>query len=550
MGSILDGQPVNALITNTSKLDRITDDTAYGVITLDNTAVSASGPIVSNLQENVNNGIQDEKLFIRVNNDGLMSWDGTSLTFSDNIVIYSQDYSITNTILASNSPIVTTGTGDSIYVTLSRYATANVTPAVTSLLGKGKDIFRLATRVGTSLVMWDNTLIRSGNSVRIGEGLASPGQIKATFYDPVSTVLPSGFTAIIDGVSIANGDTVLFSNLTSGNNQIYIVSGVGTGIVFTATNPYSGSATPTDGDSVRILKGNGFADQLAVFNGTTFKVNDVVRFFNGTDYWELNSQQTANIANNTTANVFTVAFSGSENIEVKYSVLRGTLKESGTLYITTDGITASVAQVGTVVAITGVTFNASISGSNLLLDYVSDNSGSTGVMKYFIMRWSDAAGGPGGPPSYSGGSSPSGAGGLDTQIQFNQTGLLSGNNALRFNYSTNTLILSSLEITGLATTTLSNNVSSPTTFLSFPTAGYRFLILEYSISRNSTYRIGRLLILHDGSSVSVSDDGNVLPSDPGIVITGIILGANIELQYTSTNTGFNASFKYSARKWL
>lgn len=54
MGSIVDGQPVNASVTNTAKLDKQTDDTAFGIITLANTA-PASGPTISNTQGAINN---------------------------------------------------------------------------------------------------------------------------------------------------------------------------------------------------------------------------------------------------------------------------------------------------------------------------------------------------------------------------------------------------------------------------------------------------------------------------------------------------------------
>lgn len=50
MGSIVDGQPVNASVTNNSKVDRITDDTIYGDITL---ADPAYGSITS-LQNTLN----------------------------------------------------------------------------------------------------------------------------------------------------------------------------------------------------------------------------------------------------------------------------------------------------------------------------------------------------------------------------------------------------------------------------------------------------------------------------------------------------------------
>lgn len=53
MCPIVDGQPVNAAVTNNEKLDRQSDDTAFGVITLNNSDPASSGTI-NNLQGSVN----------------------------------------------------------------------------------------------------------------------------------------------------------------------------------------------------------------------------------------------------------------------------------------------------------------------------------------------------------------------------------------------------------------------------------------------------------------------------------------------------------------
>ena len=50
MGSIVDGQPVNAATTNNSKLDRITDDVAYGKISLQNPGSSS----ITSVQDTLN----------------------------------------------------------------------------------------------------------------------------------------------------------------------------------------------------------------------------------------------------------------------------------------------------------------------------------------------------------------------------------------------------------------------------------------------------------------------------------------------------------------
>lgn len=45
--------------------------------------------------------------------------------------------------------------------------------------------------------------------------------------DSTDTTLPTGATPTIDGVLVANFQRVLFTNLTTGNNQVYAATGVG-----------------------------------------------------------------------------------------------------------------------------------------------------------------------------------------------------------------------------------------------------------------------------------------------------------------------------------
>ena len=48
-----------------------------------------------------------------------------------------------------------------------------------------------------------------------------------TARDNSSTTLPTGPTVTADGVTIANYQRVLFTNLTTGNNNVYLATGIG-----------------------------------------------------------------------------------------------------------------------------------------------------------------------------------------------------------------------------------------------------------------------------------------------------------------------------------
>ena len=393
--------------------------------------------------------------------------------------------------------------------------------------------------------------------LRLGTGSGSGGSsgIKATFLDPVSTVLPTGPSVTIDGISGQDDDLVLFTNLSSGNNRIYKLSGVGSAIAWTEQRPFSGSLDPEDGDSVRITKGLAFQEQLAVFNGTDFRVNDVVRLFNGVsaNFWELGSIKESSLADNTSGNLFSVNAAGSENMIIYYSIIRGSLKETGQLILTSDGLTAAVSRAGAYIGTVGVEFTAAINSGDLELNYETSNLGSGATMKYFLMRWSNASGGPTGVPSYAsaGSGSSTAAAGTTGDIQFNGSGgNLDADTRLKWDGTEGALNMNGLIRSALKPAiTLNDAQGSFATIITQSASSYKFTMIEYSIERNGLFRTGRMLIANDATSgVGFSDDF-VETGSTGISFQAIVNAGNLEVQYISTSTGFTGSFKYSIKKW-
>jgi hypothetical protein len=95
------------------------------------------------------------------------------------------------------------------------------------------------------------------------------------------------------------------------------------------------------------------------------------------------------------------------------------------------------------------------------------------------------------------------------------------------------------------TLTLLDNQATPVTFLSYPaTSQARFLF--FTLVRGITYDVGNQQLITDGSTVVGGINKNSIGST-GIVMSKTISGGNVLLQYTSTNTGANATLKY---KWL
>ena len=78
---------------------------------------------------------------------------------------------------------------------------------------------------------------------------------------------------------------------------------------------------------------------------------------------------------------------------------------------------------------------------------------------------------------------------------------------------------------------------------------YKFAVLTYSIERGSITETGRLQVSQKSSEIAMTQDFSST-GDTGIALSAIINGSNVEINYTSTATGFAATFKYSINKWF
>lgn len=391
---------------------------------------------------------------------------------------------------------------------------------------------------------------------RFGVGSGSGGggaSIKAEYMNPVSTVLPTGTSYVADGTAVVDGDTVLFSNLLVDNNRVYEVSGVGVALVWTPQRVFNNFLDALDGDSVRIKSGDAFKEQLAVFNGTEFLVNDTVRHFDGVsaNFWEVSGIKTSTLTDATTAILIDVSAAGSENMIIDYSISRGTFKETGQMFVTTNGTDASVSRSETYIGDVGVAFSAVINAGDLEVSYSTTSTGADATMKYTVKRWSNSPGGPTGIPNYatSGASSVAAAGSLG-EIQFHGSGgTLDADAKLKWEAGDGSLNLNGLKIKSLTgPLTINDNQVAALALFNYPVSAYNFTIVEYSIKRGTDYRVGRLLIPNSGIIVSISDD-NVDTGATGVVLSAALNAGNVEVKYTSTPTGQAGQFKYSIRQW-
>ncbi len=510
--------------------------------------------------------ISDRSGYLRSTED--LVWTGAELQFTQDIVlelINTKSGTLTqHTIQLADSPI-SLANGEILYAAIDRTNTsetitlinsgATPVPAQTSV---NKDIIIFFKRIDESgsanlYIPFLKQSVREGQSFKLGASGGGGLGTKSIYLDPLSSTLPTGTSVTIDGITGVNGDTVLFTNLSSNNNRIYELGGVGVALTWTAIRAFNSQFDPTDGDFVRVLKGDSFAEQLAIFNNVDFLVNDIVRHFDGVsgDFWEQSSIKTTTIANNTTGNIFSVNVTGSENIIVDYSVVRGSTKETGRIVITSDGTSAALTRTNAYLSDIGVIFDAIINTGNLELNFTSDDS-SAGTMKYSIKRWSNSAGGPTGIPSYSGatGATTPAAGSLN-EVQFHgSSGNLDADSRFKWDPTAGAIDLNGLKYLSLsASITINDNQAAPLSIINYSNSNFNYAIIEYSVTRNGIFRTGRFLIANNATTTVAFSDDFVETSGIGVTFSVTNGGGLVNINYTSTSTGFAGTFKFTIRKW-
>jgi hypothetical protein len=96
--------------------------------------------------------------------------------------------------------------------------------------------------------------------------------------------------------------------------------------------------------------------------------------------------------------------------------------------------------------------------------------------------------------------------------------------------------------------TILDGQASSALLTSFPSAGANNIEVQYSIFRNGINRTGIAMISSNGVSAAFAEI-NVDLTEIGVELTAMVNGANIEIRYTSTSTGFNGSFKFYRKIW-
>jgi len=115
--------------------------------------------------------------------------------------------------------------------------------------------------------------------------------------DRVSTVFPTGTSAIIDGITITNSDRVLFTNLSDAtkNNRVYATTGAGSSLLFVLEKDgQTKNGAPNKGDFIFVVNGTQWTNTVWHFNASNVWAQFFIpsgggspvkeRFYIATDY--------------------------------------------------------------------------------------------------------------------------------------------------------------------------------------------------------------------------------------------------------------------------
>jgi len=174
--SVSDGQRANQTTFNNAFMSRTVNTSTLGTVGLSNTVDPLSGPVITNSQQAINQSFQNKNVYIHTATHTTLAWSAGSLSFTENILIKFPESSFVNTILVAGSPVALSD-GQSAYVTLNRGASVNVLVIVATTIPTTKDTLRIASRVGSALIIWDGCLFRDGITAQVSDagGVISVG---------------------------------------------------------------------------------------------------------------------------------------------------------------------------------------------------------------------------------------------------------------------------------------------------------------------------------------------------------------------------------------
>ena len=372
-------------VKNATTAPTLTPINGYGIVPTANSTTFSSGRIPFAANDNAGPGSVDTTLDFSDN----LKWDGSNLTVGGNIVpptdnlfaLGSVSYRWSN--IYAGSSIVNDGFEQFNGITYGSSGSP-ATPAT----GKVR-IF--ARNFGS-----DQEYMYQVNSLGVVSPLGGNGGsgILVQAYDTFLGSLPLVNPTTIDGHIIVDGDLVVFDAF---DHKIYKAAVSGGSITWAAQNLFNlGSATPSSGESIRVINGTVFGLQAGVYNDGSvnkFQFNDTVKYIRSGSkaYFSTTALKDVGLTDGISTDIFTpvLAAVGNEHMIIQYSLTRNGKSQTGQLCIAKDSVSVDVVDTFAATGDLGVTFSASIVGSNLVLRALLTSTTFAAVMRYRIISWAD-----------------------------------------------------------------------------------------------------------------------------------------------------------------
>lgn len=133
---------------------------------------------------------------------------------------------------------------------------------------------------------------------------------------------------------------------------------------------------------------------------------------------------------------------------------------------------------------------------------------------------------------------------VDGDMVYIQEGNFYANNILLFTGTTYESLLNQK-----VSLTLNDN-STNVDFIQFEVADFKFFTMEYSVNRGANgVRQGIFSVCSDGSTVDYGDLALSEIGADGVTFTAALVGTVVNIYYTTTSTGLNATLKRTAKVW-
>ena len=201
--------------------------------------------------------------------------------------------------------------------------------------------------------------------IRLGQGAAVSWKASS----PSAASLPSSGNAVGD-VRAVTDTTDLY--MWDGSSWQLVTGGGGGG----------GSPGGSSG-SIQFNSGGSFAgDSQLVWNNTGKMLE-----LNGLAISALSS--TISLVDNTSIPTTAISYSASSYnyTIVEYSLTRGSAKQVGRMLVVNDSTNVSLHNDFSNLNDTGIIFTATVSGGNVLIQYVTNNTGFNGFLRYSLRQW-------------------------------------------------------------------------------------------------------------------------------------------------------------------